>query len=92
VQDVEKAAAAASMADHSALPAPFTVPSGICRILLIGGWLGATQVIDIFEQRGREQAVVILDDSQDKWGSVVRGVPGRRRNRAPRKASRRRCP
>jgi acetyltransferase-like isoleucine patch superfamily enzyme len=75
VQDVEKAATAALTADYSAMPAPLTAPSGVQRILLIGGGLGATQVIDIFAQTSRDQAVAILDDSRDKWGSVVCGVP-----------------
>jgi acetyltransferase-like isoleucine patch superfamily enzyme len=75
VQDVEKAAAAAARTDYTALPTPLTAPSGVRRILLIGGGLGATQVIDIFAQASRDQAVAILDDSRDKWGSVVCGVP-----------------
>jgi acetyltransferase-like isoleucine patch superfamily enzyme len=75
VQDVEKAAAVASTADDSAMPPPLAASSGVRRILLIGGGLGATQVIDIFAQTSREQAVAIVDDSRDKWGSVVCGVP-----------------
>jgi pyruvate/2-oxoglutarate dehydrogenase complex dihydrolipoamide acyltransferase (E2) component len=75
VQDVEKAAASASTADYSAMPAPLATPRGIRRILLIGGGLGATQVIDIFAQTSRDQAVAILDDSRDKWGTVMGGVP-----------------
>jgi acetyltransferase-like isoleucine patch superfamily enzyme len=75
VQDVEKAAPAAAAPNYSAMPAPLPAPSGVRRILLIGGGLGATQVIDIFGQTSRDQAVAILDDSPDKWGSVVRDVP-----------------
>jgi pyruvate/2-oxoglutarate dehydrogenase complex dihydrolipoamide acyltransferase (E2) component len=75
VQDVEKAAPAAAAPDYSAMPAPLPAPSGVRRILLIGGGLGATQVMDIFGQTSRDQAVAILDDSPDKWGSVVRDVP-----------------
>jgi acetyltransferase-like isoleucine patch superfamily enzyme len=75
VQDVEKAAAAAPRVDYSAMPPPLTTPSGVQRILLIGGGLGATQVIDIFAQTSSEHAVAILDDGRDKWGSAVCGVP-----------------
>jgi acetyltransferase-like isoleucine patch superfamily enzyme len=75
VRDVEKAAAVASTADYSAMPAPLAASGVGRRILLVGGGLGATQVIDILAQTSREQAVAILDDSRDKWGSVVCGVP-----------------
>jgi acetyltransferase-like isoleucine patch superfamily enzyme len=75
VRDVETAAAAASTADYSAMPAPLSAPSGVRRILLIGGGLGATQVLDIFAQTSRDRAVAIVDDDRDKWGSAVGGVP-----------------
>src|SRR3954454_4975756 len=71
VQDVERVAAAADTPDYSAMAPPLRAPRGVQRILLIGGGLGATQVIDIFAQSGRKQAVAILDDNRDFWGSVV---------------------
>lgn len=76
VKDVEEAAAAARPFDHSSLPSPLAAPSGVQRVLLIGGGLGATQVIDIFAGGdGSQAAVAIVDDGRDKWGSSVAGVP-----------------
>jgi acetyltransferase-like isoleucine patch superfamily enzyme len=45
------------------------------RVLLIGGGLGATQVIDIFANRPEQTAVAIVDDKQEKWGVYVSDVP-----------------
>lgn len=73
VKDVE--AFALGQADYGQLPAPLTAPDGSQRILLIGGGLGATQVIDIFAERPEQTAVAIVDDSRDKWGRLVSGVP-----------------
>jgi sugar O-acyltransferase (sialic acid O-acetyltransferase NeuD family) len=56
------------------LPSPLSI-SGVERILLIGGGLGATQVIDIFRAGDRQRAVAILDDDPAKWGQDVYGVP-----------------
>jgi acetyltransferase-like isoleucine patch superfamily enzyme len=56
------------------LPSPLSV-SGVERVLLIGGGLGATQVIDIFRGGDRQRAVAILDDDAGKWGQDVYGVP-----------------
>ena len=75
VQDVERAAAAAATTYYTTMPVPLTPPAGVRRILLIGGGLGATQVVDIFAQDSQVQAVAILDDDRDKWGSVVCDVP-----------------
>jgi acetyltransferase-like isoleucine patch superfamily enzyme len=73
VQDVE--AAAAAMVDVHALPMPLAAPQGNQRILLIGGGLGATQVIDILSGSSTQDAVAIVDDSRGKWGDLVAGVP-----------------
>lgn len=74
VRDVE-AAATASHVDVATLPAPLSVADGVRRILLIGGGLGATQVIDILSGDPQQQAVAILDDNRERWGEFVAGVP-----------------
>jgi acetyltransferase-like isoleucine patch superfamily enzyme len=74
VADVEAAAAAATV-DVAALPAPLTADPGVQRILVIGGGLGATQVIDIFAAGTTQRAVAIVDDARDRWGASVFGVP-----------------
>ncbi len=74
VKEVE-AAAAARPFDLSALPAPLAGDGGQQRVLLIGGARGATQVIDIFRGGDTQKAVAIVDDSREKWGEEVYGVP-----------------
>lgn len=73
VKEVE--AAAALPASDADLPAPLTAPEGTQRVLLIGGGLGATQVMDIFAGGTGQAAVAIVDDSREKWGTDVGGVP-----------------
>nr|BFE62984.1 hypothetical protein GCM10020063_075100 [Dactylosporangium thailandense] len=78
-KDVE-AASSASQAepvtvDYSAMPAALATEPGVARILLIGGALGATQVIDIFSQVPNQRAVAIVDDDPGRWGTDVHGVP-----------------
>ncbi|WP_144119817.1 biotin/lipoyl-containing protein [Catellatospora sichuanensis] len=75
VKDVEEAAAKSSTIDESALPSPLTAAADVQRVLLIGGGLGATQVIDILSGSTTQQAVAIVDDSREKWGTLVAGVP-----------------
>ncbi len=75
VKDVEAAFAAIQPVDYSDLPRPLPTKEGVQRVLLIGGGLGATQVIDIFAGSTTQQAVAVLDDKRDKWGSDVVGVP-----------------
>jgi acetyltransferase-like isoleucine patch superfamily enzyme len=80
VKDVEAAFAGAQPVDYSNLPLPLQADPGVQRVLLIGGGLGATQVIDIFASSsdGRvttQKAVAVLDDKREKWGSDVVGVP-----------------
>lgn len=75
VKDVEAAFAAAQPVDFSALPVPLTAADGVQRVLLIGGGLGATQVIDIFTGSTTQKAVAVIDDKREKWGSEVVGVP-----------------
>lgn len=75
VKEVEAAAEAARPVDLASLPAPLPAAPGVQRVLIIGGGLGATQVIDIFRDSPQQAAVAILDDSKDKWGGEVYGVP-----------------
>lgn len=75
VKDVEAAAATPVTADYTTMPAPLATKPGVTRILIIGGALGATQVIDIFAGVDHQQAVAILDDNPDRWGAEVAGVP-----------------
>ncbi|WP_433613950.1 biotin/lipoyl-containing protein [Dactylosporangium sp. CA-139114] len=79
VKDVEAAAGASqaepATVDYSAMPAALATEPGVARILLIGGALGATQVIDIFSQVPTQQAVAIVDDDPGRWGTDVHGVP-----------------
>lgn len=71
VKHVEAAARRNAPTD---LPEPLSPASGQ-RVLLIGGGLGATQVIDIFRGDESQSAVAILDDDASKWGSHVYSVP-----------------
>jgi acetyltransferase-like isoleucine patch superfamily enzyme len=76
VRMVDEAAATAAPAEPAAdLPAPLETPAGVQRIVLIGAGLGATQVIDILEQGAEQRAVGIVDDSAERWGDDVLGVP-----------------
>lgn len=76
VKEVEAAAAAQAPVSYDDLPRPLTAPDGVQRVLLIGAGLGATQVIDIFAGSATPQAAVaIVDESREKWGTEVSGVP-----------------
>ena len=72
-QDVEAAAAKAQ--DFSSMPLPLTAAPGLQRLLLIGGALGATQVLDILRGSQTQAPVAILDDDKARWGTVVQDVP-----------------
>ncbi len=75
VRMVEEAAATAAPAAPADLPPLLDAPAGVQRIVLIGAGLGATQVIDILEQSETQRAVAIVDDSPERWGADVLGVP-----------------
>jgi acetyltransferase-like isoleucine patch superfamily enzyme len=75
VKDVEDAAARQATVDYSSLPKPLTVAEGVRRILLIGGGLGATQVINILARDPGQEAVAIVDDRRELWGRSVVDVP-----------------
>ena len=72
---VEAAIREARPVDYSQMPAPLSTSKDIERVLLIGGGLGATQVIDIFRDDRARQAVAALDDNRKLWGNEVYGVP-----------------
>src|SRR5947207_7082754 len=71
----EAAAASAAPVDYAAMPKPLGIPAGAQRLLLIGGALGATQVLDILREMPGQKAAAILDDDKAKWASEVYGVP-----------------
>jgi sugar O-acyltransferase (sialic acid O-acetyltransferase NeuD family) len=75
VKDVEAAAAQPATVDRAGLPEPLAAEPGRQRILLIGGALGATQVLDILSGSTTQQAVGIVDDDTARWGADVHGVP-----------------
>lgn len=54
---------------------PIIAPGGVRRILLIGGGLGATQVLDILREDEKQFAVGIIDDTRDLWGNQLHGLP-----------------
>lgn len=74
VKDVETAAQETGGAPGD-LPAPLAADPGVQRVLLIGGALGATQVLDILAGSATQRAVAIVDDDQQRWGTDVHGVP-----------------
>jgi acetyltransferase-like isoleucine patch superfamily enzyme len=54
---------------------PLSSEAGTERILVIGGGLGATQVLDILKGEPARKAVAILDDNASLWGKNYFGVP-----------------
>lgn len=45
------------------------------RIMLIGGGRASTQVIEILSFYKQKQVVGILDDTPEKWGTRINGIP-----------------
>jgi acetyltransferase-like isoleucine patch superfamily enzyme len=75
VKDVEQSAQGKAVPRQQPTLMPLAADPGVERVLLLGGGLGATQVIEIFRAgKGRQRAVAILDDNPDKWNEVVYGV------------------
>lgn len=69
---VKQVEAAAENRSAPELPAPLSAESE--RVVILGGGLGAQQVIDIFCDS--EQApVAILDDDERKWAKEICGIP-----------------
>ena len=62
--------------DWSGMPQPLTTTEPLeRRVVLIGGGGGAEQVIEILRASGSSSPVAILDDTREKWGATVEGVP-----------------
>jgi sugar O-acyltransferase (sialic acid O-acetyltransferase NeuD family) len=66
----------------TALPVKVHVPplkrdtkSASKRVILICGGRAATQVIEILSHDEQKQPVGILDDTPEKWGTTVNGIP-----------------
>lgn len=74
-KEVEQAIADAQPVDMSVLPELLEVEAGVERVVLFGGGLGATQVIDIYRDDPKRKAVGIVDDDRAKWGQLVYDVP-----------------
>lgn len=51
------------------------MPSGIERVLILGGGGGAALVLDILSRQERQKAVGILDNNPAKHGETLMGVP-----------------
>jgi acetyltransferase-like isoleucine patch superfamily enzyme len=54
---------------------PKRAPEGVRRILLIGGGLGATQVLDILQHDLNQVAIGIIDDTIQIWDTYQHGLP-----------------
>ena len=74
-EDVERLVQARSMAGAGDLPEPIAAEPGKTRVLVVGGGLAATQVLDIYACRDDFQAVAVVDDDASKWSGDVAGVP-----------------
>lgn len=66
---------AAAKVQDSNLPRPLSAPEGMERVMLIGGGLGATQVIDILRDDPERVPVAIVDDDGSRWGETVCDIP-----------------
>ncbi|MBW8873581.1 MAG: bifunctional N-acetylglucosamine-1-phosphate uridyltransferase/glucosamine-1-phosphate acetyltransferase [Acidobacteria bacterium] len=74
-QDVEAAIRRTAPVDPAPALSPLPAGQGVERILVLGGGLGATQVLDILGGNPARRAVAILDDNRELWGRDVGGVP-----------------
>ncbi len=73
-KDVEHAVRAAATKSEP-LQTPLKPDGEVERVLIIGGGLGATQVLDILHDDSSRSVVAIIDDSSDRWADQVGGVP-----------------
>lgn len=48
---------------------------GVERVILVGGGRAATQVIEIVQYERQKRIVGILDDTPEKWGAILNGIP-----------------
>jgi len=75
-KDVNTLIAQKGYINYSRLPKPLQTKGKVERVLLLGGGLAATQVIDIFSGHSKTtQAVAILDDDPSLWGKDHYGIP-----------------
>ncbi|MGA2010807.1 MAG: biotin/lipoyl-containing protein [Solirubrobacteraceae bacterium] len=72
---VDAFAASADAAGGVELPEPLKAEPGVRRLVIIGAGLGATQVLDILTHDEAQTAVALVDDSRERWGEAVGGVP-----------------
>lgn len=72
---VDEFAARTEPAPPVDLPEPLQAPPSVLRLAIIGGGLGATQVLDILLHDESQTAVAIFDDDPGRWGVTVSGVP-----------------
>ena len=74
-KEVEQAITEARLVEMDTMPDLLVAKVGIERVLLFGGGLGATQIIDIFRNDSKREAIAIVDDTRSKWGTTVYDVP-----------------
>lgn len=72
---VEAFATKASNGAVTDLPDPLRARPGVRRVVIIGAGLGATQVLDILLHDDAQQAIAVVDDDRERFGSIVDGVP-----------------
>jgi acetyltransferase-like isoleucine patch superfamily enzyme len=72
---VEAYASEQAAVEQVELPDPLGSPAGVRRLLVIGAGLGATQVIEILGHDDAQTAVAIVDDSRERFGATLLGVP-----------------
>lgn len=64
-----------STAKTEPLQSPLKPVKDVERVLIIGGGLGATQVLDILHGDPDRSVVAIIDDSSERWADQVGDVP-----------------
>lgn len=64
-----------SAAETESLQSPLKLGGDVERVLIIGGGLGATQVLDILHGDPNRSVVAIIDDSSERWADQVCEVP-----------------
>lgn len=74
VRDVEQLVRS-SVAEAQPLQSPLKPDRDVERVLIIGGGLGATQVLDIFHGDPSRSVVAIVDDASERWADQVCEVP-----------------
>ncbi len=72
---VDAFATPTAAADAVELPDALLAPPGVRRLVLIGGGLGALQILDILVHDDEQQAVAIVDEDRGRFGEQLEGVP-----------------